>query len=546
MASALDKIMAQNAQNTASFMEAVSATAQQNADATASQKEALRAAEAASVEMASLEADAAKRKQASRMDIASQLQVTADSENRVRLAKEIAVAQEGMLQANKELATITESSFTDNPLGWMVDQFRKPYVQQQAQVAQQRFVAATGAYEKLDSVAQNGMETVDKLNTVDAGAKFAAQMKQAAADTSFKSAQLDHEAARDGLAAARDLYQVGKDNNAQAWQTLQYETQQRNHTESMAMQKDHFEAAQADKKQEESYYNLLRAGYVALSPPEQRDAIMAIPAKDLKLMLTDNPTVRSAAYNAGVEVVKNGGKFPKRITYDAQSPATAINVAEQMGGLPKSMKWVNDMKQEWAAQGPTGMASRGLRPDGQLILEMVTDGSGKKVATSQAFDQGVNTWLAEKARNIKAKDGSNPFQAPALSVILTNNPDLANLPTVQKLRALGVAGEDLRDATVILKLLSDGGADINKTAEDVSKIYGNARAVTNELNNLQGIGVSPAVLNAGYRQDGVDYTKPAEVAKVLLQMKLSSQDLAQARKIEAGKQDVFNAMWGTK
>lgn len=546
MASVTDKIRAANSQNEASFVGAVSATADANAAATAAQKDSLRVAEAAGISLAGAERDAGVARQQGYQEVASQLRVTPADENRVRLAKEIAVAQDQMLAANAELTGIAASNFSDNPLGWFVDQFRKPYVASEASAAKQRFADATTAYSTLDSVAQNGFQTVDKLNQIDAGKKFDAQIKQVQADTSFKVAQLDHEAARDGLAAARDLYQVGKDGNAQAWQQLQYETQQRNHTESMTMQRKHFEASQADKKQEESYYGLLRAGYVALSPPEQRDSIMAIPSEDLKRMLADNPTVRGAAYNAGIEVMKNGGKFPKRITYDAQSPATAINVAEQMGGLPKSMKWVNDMKQEWAAQGPTGMAARGLRPDGQLILEMVTDGSGKKVATSQAFDQGVNTWLSEKARNIKAKDGTNPFQAPALSVILANNPELANLPTVQKLRALGVAGEDLRDAAVALKLLSDGGADINQTAKEVAQIYGNARAITNELNNLQGIGVSSAVLNAGYRQGGVDYTKPAEVAMVLSRLRLSSQDLAQARKIEAGKQDVFNAMWGTK
>lgn len=525
MASVTDKIRAANSQNEASFVGAVSATADANAAATAAQKDSLRVAEAAGISLAGAERDAGVARQQGYQEVASQLRVTPADENRVRLAKEIAVAQDQMLAANAELTGIAASNFSDNPLGWFVDQFRKPYVASEASAAKQRFADATTAYSTLDSVAQNGFQTVDKLNQIDAGKKFDAQIKQVQADTSFKVAQLDHEAARDGLAAARDLYQVGKDGNAQAWQQLQYETQQRNHAESMAMQRDHFTASQADKNQEKSYYELLRTGYIALSSPEQAANIRAIPVEQLKAALAGNPTLQGAAYNAGVQVMKNGGKFPKQITFDSQSPSAALNVAEQVGELPKSLKWVSDMKGEWAALGPTAMTARGLRPDGQLMLEMVTDGSGKKIPASGIFDSAANSWLAEKARNIKAKDGTNPFIAPPLSVIVANNPALAELATVKKLQAMGVAGEDIRDGKIVLKLLAEGGADINQTAKEVAQIYGNARAVSNDLNNLRGVGVSPQVLGSGYVQEGVDYTRPERIASAMSKLKLQSMKI---------------------
>lgn len=545
MASALEIITANNKKTEEAFTKAVGASAAQMQDSVVAQRNALDASAAATIELFKADADAAAARKVDKQKIAEQLGVTPQDEQRAKLSVQIGLAKDDLIKANEELATISNSSFADNPLGWLVDQFRMPFVQEQVKAAEGRFKDMTTAYSTLDSIAQNGFQTVNALNETDAAAKFAAQMKVTNADAAFKSAQLDREAARDGLAAARDLYNVGKDGNAQAWQVLNYETQRRNHAESMAMQRKHMEMAQADKKEEEDYYKILKVGYAALVDPAQRTAVEGMPSKAIKQMLADNAPLRNAAYSAGMQVIKNNGKYPSNIIYDVQSPSSAVNIMEQVGA-PPSASWIKTMRAEWAANGPQFEAARGV-VNGQLQLQLATDGTGKKIPTSPAFDAGVKEWLLAKAKNIDPKDGSNPMLAPSLSELIAVNPELGETYAVRLLKEMGAGGDDLRSASATMQKImqADPKVDINQLSQDIANIYGHARAYKNARNGFQSMGIPDAVLEAGYVQGKVDYTKPEQVAKAAMQVKLSKQDVEAARAQVAQSQDAFNAMWNT-
>lgn len=523
MASALEIITANNKKTEEAFTKAVGASAAQMQDSVVAQRNALDASAAATIELFKADADAAAARKVDKQKIAEQLGVTPQDEQRAKLSVQIGLAKDDLIKANEELATISNSSFADNPLGWLVDQFRMPFVQEQVKAAEGRFKDMTTAYSTLDSIAQNGFQTVNALNETDAAAKFAAQMKVTSADAAFKSAQLDREAARDGLAAARDLYNVGKDGNAQAWQVLNYETQRRNHAESMAMQRKHMEMAQADKKEEEDYYKILKVGYAALVDPAQRTAVEGMPSKAIKQMLADNAPLRNAAYSAGMQVIKNNGKYPSNIIYDVQSPSSAVNIMEQVGA-PPSASWIKTMRAEWAANGPQFEAARGI-VNGQLQLQLATDGTGKKIPTSPTFDAGVKEWLLAKAKNIDPKDGSNPMLAPSLSELLAVNPELGETYAVRLLKEMGAGGDDLRSASATMQKImqADPKVDINQLSQDIANIYGHARAYKNARNGFQSMGIPDAVLEAGYVQGKVDYTKPEQVAKAAMKYKLQQR-----------------------
>lgn len=514
---------------------------------------AINASADAQITLNQTEADAVAKQQAAKQQIATELGVTSGDAQRAILSKQILEAKDQVVRAHAEMSAITEQRFTDNPLGWIVNQFRQPFVEEQVKEADQRFKDMSGIYATLDSTAQNGFQTVQQLNQADAAAKFAAQSKVVFAQRDAQAAQLDHQNALSGINAAKDMASIDLAKNAQAQSMEKWKEERANHAQAMKVQQAHLalaqdaaadrnkiRAAQAEKEM------ILKQGLASFYPPEQRANILKYSSGQLEAALEANPAVANQAYAMGLKVAAAGTGSPSIISY-GQSVGEAANVMD-MTHIPANAQWLMDIRKKFAMATPEEQARLYGVKGTDIIYQKEMGANGKPVATSPLFDAAVEKELIAKAKNIDPRDKSNPFLAPSLSQLVTTDPQVARLGVVKNyLGNLGPGAEESLQnpkAIILGVMAAQPNADINMLAQEVSTLYSRVRANTNAMNNFIGAGVSPKVLEAGYTVDGVDYSKPAEVAKAAMKFNLQSKGIIAGGKLGDLQFRISNALVG--
>lgn len=546
MSDILSQILAQGDKIRESISQSVTRGASDISAANENQRAALADSTQASVEQEKLAMQEDQAKLAARNNVANQLGVGNDMSQRADLATKILQAKDQMAAAHSEQLALASTNFADDPLNWIISQIKLPFATTAAKAATDNFTSLTSAYTSLDTAAQNGFQTVNQLNEADAAAKFNAKVKMLNAVSAGKDAELQRQNALDGLSAAKEIGNLALNQNAQQFQVAQARQAQSNADRQFALEQERFNMMRADKAKKDQYYQILKLGLAAHYPEEQRANIMALPEIALERAVANNDSLEKSAYNLGMQIIAKGNGNTEAVRWGA-TPAETANIMDQTS-YPKNMQWLQDAKKSFSLESAPKQATLGVSGD-QIIMQSAMGADGRKTAVSPQFDAAVNKWLLTKSKNVDPRDRTNPFLAPALSQVISTDPQVGQIPVVRDfLVKLGPAGNTLiQDPKALVESFwkTNPNYDTIEFSKQLSTLYSRIRAHTNAVSNFQGAGVSQKILTTGYSVDGIDYSQPQDVALQVVKTKMNQRQGWNIPELSRDLEDLHNATYNT-
>jgi hypothetical protein len=411
-----------------------------------------------------------------------------------------------LTKATEEYKQVTQSDITADPMGWVVDQFKQPFVARELGAAQTAVNSTKASIDGLNNTFQNAAQTQDILAKANAKSNFAEELAKINASAQVEKDKYTLEALRTGQVANAQIFQTAIEGERAKVQWGEFAQRQANLEEARAERAQRQRMIDEAKQQELVSMDLARQGLKLLGV----DSSQWNNAQMKQFMATQTPESSQTIYAAAFAQPRG----QSGIINLADSPAEYLNAKTSFGANIPNTEYLNGYIAEInnsAANDPV-MHAQYFTPKGQYKPEAVNSYIAKR--------------LAQDAGNVDPKNGANPFTAATLSNIEKVNPGIANSDIYKKF-LINYGDTALKDPTFLMQEIEKKGLPqgVNPTdfAKQLSALYDASMAISNSTNNFATIGLQP---QKNYKYDGVVWSDPAQVSREVMKAVISRRPVA--------------------
>jgi hypothetical protein len=457
--------------------------------------------------------------------------VTQANERLSNLAGDIWNLKDKRDKAQAEYTDIVDSKFFDNPIGWLVGQFRAPYVAAELDQANSNLDAATTFYKNINQATQEGIQTQIALKKIETADTMKAATDKVDAQLQHDKAVIAIESLRtnvQGLKEFREMNQQALTNKVQAYHVAnserEYALQLRRLADDEAYHNWLMSKENKTAQEEKQLMNWFKMGSALIATPERPAIAPGTPDAAVSFMLKD-PNNSDYARLAISTAIKSMGQSGQGQQLVVGSYSDLQHIKQVTGGIPDAYAWTQkfgdavdgavaeSLKTNLGMAGGGGAGSLDAGDNKTKIsvqqLKKLYDDTAVKVAGAQMA-------------NIKPSDGSNIYAAPSLQLLM-HNPQVANNPLVKNYLSQ-VPNTNIKDVEQIFgataQLVKDGKMSFDEAVKNYTSLYSAAVQANNAVNNYAGLGLPNQlgyrVLSNAGRPSGFLNTPPMGLGKTLV------------------------------
>jgi hypothetical protein len=433
-------------------------------------------------------------------------------------------ATKNLSRATSELQAIDSANFLDNPLSWIVDQFRRPYVEQdvssantQRMAAQAAIADASKSLNELSLIDKNTTETVTNASIESQARKDLLTARAIANDVEISAISANVGLLREHEQNIKDLVGLSNQrlgamfNANQEARAIESEARAREaHSLSMQIHRDQLAKLKEDSDAESNYVASIKQGLSIKGA--SKEYINSLSDATLKSDLRLGSKERKAELAQYAEVGMRSKAFGSSLIASTlpESINFFVSGTGKLDGFKKASPAVGEYVERLVSKLPANLSQDQLL--GQIKLKSDAD-------------------FAAMAREIDPET-PNIYKAKSASLLLKAAPDIQQLPIWKQFIAPELArGNDVdlsRPESLVKQIagLIDNGANPSTWGVQFSKLYSAVTSTNNTLENYQGIGV-PKQTSYRYNPIGwsignIDLSNPTD-ATLYIQNRVKNQ-----------------------